>query len=244
VSVPPERRSGQDLASSTRLGDSRSDAALRSEPAIRPGTPLNVGALLELQRTAGNQAVARLMQKPRTGPAATQMLLRLPIEGVDPSSDRFWDDLALAAETQLRTWLDDAFGPAIDQFVTDLLSSGESGAVEGFTLDTFIALIGFLPEGGEIAVGVFSLAKGVYDLLPLDSPIELAEFSARMRRNKEKLGARSKITTKGKNSSVRSMKRSGAKTSPRPTWLPVKRRRPSSPRPSPVCRHSTSSGGH
>ena len=114
------------------------------------------------------------------------MLLRLPIEGVDPTSDDFWDDLALAAETQLDLWLD-RFESAINQFENDLLSSDESGAVEGFTLDTFMTLLAFLPEGGEMAVGVLTIAKGIYDLLPLESPIELAAFTRRARENKGKL---------------------------------------------------------
>jgi hypothetical protein len=157
--------------------DRRSEPQILRPPAIRP----DAAAVLALQRTAGNQAVARFVR-------ATRMLQRLPIEGVDPASEHFWGELAHAAETQLRAWLEDDFGPAIDQFVTDLLSAEEGGAADEFTLDTFMTLLAFLPEGGELAVGVLTVAKSVYDLLPLDSPIELAEFASRARRNKQRLG--------------------------------------------------------
>ena len=146
------------------------EAALREAPRAMSPT-----ALLALQRTAGNQAVARLVQG--------RALQRMPVSGADPGSDLFWPELAAAAETQLTCWLENDYNLAIDQFESDLTGAEAGGGSGEFLLDTFLTLLGFAP-GGDIAGAVIEIAKGIYEQLPTSTPVDLPTFLEQARANK------------------------------------------------------------
>ncbi len=130
--------------------------------------------VLALQRSAGNHAVARL-------------LARAPARDVDPESDSFWKDIAGVAESQLTRWVENEFGVAVDQFESDLTLSEEDGGLGSFALDTFLTLLPFAGENGEIAAAVIEIAKGIYEQLPLEEPVDLRAFLEKARTNQVNL---------------------------------------------------------
>jgi hypothetical protein len=162
-----------------RARDRRSDQPQAEREAVPRLQSLSPAAVLGLQRSAGNHAVARLLRS-----ASERRLARAPVAGVDPTSDRFWIELTDVAESQLTRWLA-SYGRGIDQFESDLAT--EAGGGGELALDVFLTLLAFLPDAGELGVGVLTIAKGIYDELPLDSPLDLPTFLARARGNAERL---------------------------------------------------------
>jgi hypothetical protein len=106
--------------------------------------------------------------------------------GIDRTSERFWDELAEAAEQQLTSWLSFSFCGALNQFHRQLTSGEDEDGVGSFVLDTAVTLIGFAP-GGDIAGVVIEIARGVYEQLPLDDPVDLTIFTRQATNNAEAL---------------------------------------------------------
>jgi len=164
----------------TSRSDPAAEPAPRSRQAVSPAPVLPAASLLGLQRTAGNAAVARYVNQ----------LRRKPVEAIDATSDQFWDQLADAADKQLSSWLSFSFGGALNQFHRELTSGEAEDGTGSFVLDTCVTLLGFAGPQGEIAAAVTEIARGVYDQLSLDNPVDLTVFTRNSTNNAEALAKR------------------------------------------------------
>ena len=158
--------------------DALPDAPRRPTPTPAAGARAQQ-MVLSLQRTAGTQAVARMLR------AGRPVLQRAPMSDADPASDDFWDSLMAITESQLLAWLSGHVDQAVDQFFTDLTQTDASDSSAGFILDTALELLPLaVPEAGEAAALVYGIAKGLYDEVSGGETVSLPDFFDTVRKNR------------------------------------------------------------
>jgi hypothetical protein len=142
----------------------------------------------EISRSYGNRSFSQALRD------ELPVLQRSPVAGIDPAATNFWTRLEDLVAQDLINWLANRHGAGVRSFESDLRAR-EEGSVGAFMLESSIQLIGLVPTGGNVAAAVANIARGVYKLLPTDSPVSLEDFMFQARLNIEEIST--SISTRG-----------------------------------------------